>query len=78
MASGTIGQVHRARLRPEYALDGAGGNLVEVAVKTRHPWVLDEVFVDLDFIFFVIDKATDYIHMSIPFDKPEFSQMIRR
>lgn len=46
VASGSVGQVHRARLRPEHALDGPGGQLRDVAVKIQHPGVIDSAFME--------------------------------
>ena len=43
VASGTIAQVHRGILRPEYAFDNGTR---EVAVKIRHPNVLAETWFD--------------------------------
>ena len=48
IASASVGQVHRARLRQRYALEG---NCRDVVVKVRHPQVLDETFVDTTIIF---------------------------
>ena len=48
VASGTVAQVYRAVLKEQYALEGGAR---EVAVKIRHPRVVEECFVDLDIIF---------------------------
>ena len=44
----TVAQVYKARLRPQYALEGGEQN---VAVKIRHPKILDESFMDIEIIF---------------------------
>lgn len=52
VASGTVAQVHRGLLKEEYAINGT---IRDVAVKVRHPNILDETFVDLDIIFGFVD-----------------------
>jgi hypothetical protein len=71
VASGTVAQVHRAVLRPEFASNG----VQEVAVKVRHPSVLEETFVDIPIIFSIMDNI-DF--MTMPFDKGHFLINIQR
>lgn len=80
VASGSIAQVYRARLSPEWAAkaglhDERGRPVSEVAVKVRHPAVLDETWMDVDLIFgFVNNSAV----MAVPFSKDEFSRMMQK
>lgn len=79
IASGTIAQVHRARLREEYALKAnirqSNGELVQdIAVKVRHPNVLAETWCDVDLVFRFI-HLTDIL--TIPFNKAEFMQTLQ-
>jgi hypothetical protein len=48
VASGSIAQVYKARLLPQFALPGGEQ---DVAVKVRHPTVMDESFVDMETLF---------------------------
>ena len=48
VASGSIAQVYKAKLLPQFALPGGVQN---VAVKVRHPTVMDESFVDMETLF---------------------------
>lgn len=48
VASGSIAQVYKARLLPQFALPGGAQ---DVAVKVRHPTVMDESFVDMETLF---------------------------
>ena len=52
VASGSIAQVYRATLRREYALPG---DVREVAVKVRHPSVIDESYFDMPSLFAALD-----------------------
>lgn len=59
IASGTVAQVYRGRLRRSHAVDAGfvdeNGNVIQdVAVKIRHPAVLAETFLDLDLVFGLI------------------------
>jgi len=74
VASGTVAQVHRARLRQEYAekanIRGPDGELIrEVAVKVRHPDVLAEVWCDIELIYTFINY-TDFL--TVPIKKDDF------
>ena len=72
IASGTIAQIHRATLKEEYALpDGSR----EVAVKVRHPNILNETFVDLDFIFSIVDTFLPSKY-SLPCSKDELTHIM--
>lgn len=77
VASGSVGQVHRARLRPECALDGPGGKLRDVAVKVRHPGVADSAFMDLSIVWKIVNFSEKYLHMTVPFDRTEFDEVIQ-
>eukprot|EP00292_Cryptomonas_paramecium_P000641 CAMPEP_0113683092 /NCGR_PEP_ID=MMETSP0038_2-20120614/13078_1 /TAXON_ID=2898 /ORGANISM="Cryptomonas paramecium" /LENGTH=215 /DNA_ID=CAMNT_0000602337 /DNA_START=385 /DNA_END=1029 /DNA_ORIENTATION=+ /assembly_acc=CAM_ASM_000170 len=76
VASGSIAQVYRARLRAEEALpDGR----VDVAVKVRHPGVLDETFADIDLIFaFITTIGEGCGHLTIPFSKDDFHRVLQQ
>jgi len=76
IASGSVGQVHRAKLRPEYALPTGE---TEVAVKVRHPKVLDSSFIDIWLIFWVM-RASPSLGLSIclPFKEGEFHNNIQK
>lgn len=77
VASGSVGQVHRARLRPEHALDGPGGQLRDVAVKVQHPAVVDSAFMDLSIVWKVVEFSEKFIHMTLPFDRGDFDEVIQ-
>lgn len=70
IASGSVAQVHSAKLKSQFALkDGQ----VKVAVKVRHPNVVQETFVDCDVLFYLLDAAS-YVStaFSVPFDQKNF------
>eukprot|EP00929_Paragymnodinium_shiwhaense_P084446 TRINITY_DN45149_c0_g1_i1.p1 TRINITY_DN45149_c0_g1~~TRINITY_DN45149_c0_g1_i1.p1 ORF type:complete len:652 (-),score=160.22 TRINITY_DN45149_c0_g1_i1:238-2163(-) len=75
IASGSIAQVHRARLKPQYRLkDGS----VDVAVKVRHPCVETETFIDLDILYAFMDTFAKFSHVfTVPFDRDEFRTRIQ-
>jgi len=77
IASGSVGQVHRARLRPEFALDGREGRLRDVAVKIQHPGVADSAFMDLNILWKVVHWSERVIHMTMPFNRGEFDEVIQ-
>lgn len=77
VASGSVGQVHRARLRSDYALDGPGGKLRDVAVKIRHPGVADSAFMDLSILWKTVDFSERFLHMTMPFNRGEFDEVIQ-
>ena len=76
IASGTIAQVHKARLKPEHAL--ANGR-VDVAVKVRHPGVINETYVDAGILFSLVDVASRFSRaFCVPFQEAEFTTMIQK
>eukprot|EP00494_Astrolonche_serrata_P030476 UN30744 len=75
VASGTIAQVHKARLKPEYAMEGGAQ---DVAVKVRHPNVVWETYSDLDLVFKFVKCSVNIIHMSLPFKQDEFRTMMQQ
>lgn len=77
VASGSVGQVHRARLKAEFALDGPGGRLRDVAVKVQHPSVVDSAFMDLNILWKVVNFSQKFLHMTMPFDRGEFDEVIQ-
>lgn len=77
VASGSVGQVHRARLRPEFALDGPGGSLRDVAVKVQHPGIVESAFMDLSILWAVVDFSQKFLHMTMPFERREFEGVIQ-
>ena len=95
IASGTVAQVHRARLRGKYAIrrgrngerngerdderDGErdGEKFVEVAVKVRHPAVMQETFVDVAFIYWAVNLVP-FIQLEVPFKQEEFTMSLFR
>jgi len=80
IASGTVAQVHRAKLRPEFAktsdlYDKDGSKAEYVAVKVRHPHVLEETFLDVDIIWSFV-RLTNVL--TVPFGKDEFLAQLQR
>jgi aarF domain-containing kinase len=75
VASGTCAQVHRARLRPDYALDNG---CQDVAVKVRHPNVIWETFADFELIFQFVENSVNLIHMSFPFGPGDFKMLMQQ
>jgi len=74
VASGTIAQVHRAKLRQKYALRGHDGRYIrDVAVKVQHPHVIKETFIDIDILF----QGLNLI-FAVPFSKEEFVSAMQR
>lgn len=75
LASGTVGQVHKAKLKEEYAINGKK----EVIVKVRHPNVLKETFVDADILFSVISFFGKWNkRIKPPFSKKEFIDLLKK
>eukprot|EP00039_Didymoeca_costata_P023607 m.7667 g.7667 ORF g.7667 m.7667 type:complete len:623 (+) comp3751_c1_seq1:270-2138(+) len=80
LASGSVAQVHRCKLRSKYALvDGS----TDAVIKVRHPKVLDDTFMDIHLIFaaipFINFFAAPYgIKLSIPFAQSEFHNVIQK
>lgn len=74
IASGTIAQVHRAKLRSEYAFDG----ITDVIVKVRHPNVIAETYVDADILFAITNFIGRFRKAFLcPFGKGEFLEPIK-
>lgn len=73
IASASVGQVHRAVLRPEYAMEDGS---LEVAVKIRHPRVLDETWIDTTLIFAFMDNSGGLLTM--PFSQHDFTLMLQK
>ena len=73
IASASVGQVHRATLRPEYAMEDGS---LEVAVKVRHPRVLDETWIDTTLIFAFMDNSGGLLTM--PFSQQDFTFMLQK
>jgi len=84
IASGSIAQVHKAKLRSEYMQSHGMEDLgfQEVAIKVRHPEVLESTWVDADIIFNffgIAGKVFANYDMAMPFDKKGFySSMVRQ
>jgi aarF domain-containing kinase len=84
VASGSVGQVHRAKLLPQYAMpDGS----TEVALKVRHPGALDQSYIDIYLIFgslpFInffssLRSSEDSPNISIPFAIDAFHSILQR
>merc|ERR1711871_779168 len=82
VASGTVAQVHRARLRPEYAsqalmVDKHGKAVQDVAVKVRHPHVLDETWLDVDLIYGAVQHFSLFSEFTMPFKQDEFLHQLQ-
>lgn len=87
VASGSVAQVHRGRLRDEFVRDCvANGSLDhdvgfrEVAVKVLHPGVAESAWIDGDIIFgavVLLGKATG-LDLVMPFDKDGFCRAMHR
>ncbi len=80
VASGSIAQVYRAKLTPEWrdkvGLVNQYGEVVdEVAVKVRHPRVLEDTWMDVDIIFAFVNNSK---MMTVPFSKEEFLRLMQK
>ena len=81
VASGCVGQVYRARLREEFVL--ANGDR-DVAVKIRHPSVLEETYIDFDFLFECLIPTMNIVgrwtgtKVSMPFVRDNFYNLLMR
>jgi aarF domain-containing kinase len=80
IASGTVAQVHRARLRPStqqasHLMDKDGKPAEYVAVKVRHPHVLEETWLDVDIIWSFVSNTN---FLTVPFGKDEFLAQLQR
>ena len=77
VASGSVAQVYHAQLLPSAALpDGS----CDVAVKVRHPGVVDESFIDINIIYGFSDAccAMGMTTFIIPFQQHEFLASLQR
>jgi len=80
VASGSIAQVYHAKLTPKYRdlanLRNQYGEIVdEVAVKIRHPKVLEETWMDVDIIFAFVNNSQ---LMTVPFSRDEFLKLMQK
>jgi len=75
LASGTIAQVHRARIRPEYAVDPSNR---EVVVKVRHENKLLESFTDPYLICSFCELTFFILKTIIPFNKDGFANNLQK
>lgn len=76
LASGTMAQVYRAKLREEYVSDPDMDR--EVAVKVRHRHVVNQSFTDPELLFKFCELTFALLAAILPFDRTEFSQSLRR
>lgn len=77
IASGSVAQVHKAKLKEKYVFENGKR---DVAVKVRHPGVLDSSFVDVWLIFTcmtMLPKAGG-LQICMPFKKEEFYNNIQK
>jgi len=74
VASGSVAQVHRGRLRESYAIE-AGIVGCEVAVKIRHPAVVAETFADMDILFDFMESG--WLPTMVPFPKEKVVRMMQ-
>ena len=72
LASGSVAQVYRAKLKDKYALKSGE---VEVAVKIRHPQVIEESYMDIDIVYFAMKYMP---FLTIPFNKDSFLSTIQK
>jgi predicted unusual protein kinase regulating ubiquinone biosynthesis (AarF/ABC1/UbiB family) len=76
VASGTIAQVYKATLREEFAMEGG---VREVAVKVRHPHVVQESYIDTRLLFEVLDFMGEMLLSTAqPFDKKAFNTALQK
>lgn len=80
VASGTVAQVHRARLREEFAekanIRGPNGKLIrDIAVKVRHPDVLAEMWCDIEMMYELMARTR---LVCVPVAKTELIENLRR
>lgn len=75
LASGTLAQVHRARIRPQYAVDK---NSREVVVKVRHADKLLESFTDPYLICSLFELTFMFLKAILPVDKNDFARTLQK
>jgi len=51
--------------------------LRDVAVKVQHPGVVDSAFMDLDIVWKVVEFSERFLHMTMPFDRGDFDEVIQ-
>jgi len=76
LASGTMAQVYRAKLREEYVTGPDVDR--EVAVKVRHKSVVETSYTDPELLFKFCELTFALIAAILPFDRTEFSRSLRR
>jgi len=76
IASGTIAQVYRAKLREEYAIDP--DDTREVAVKIRHKQVLQQSWTDPGIILNFCELSFALLAACMPFDRTDFCHSLTR
>lgn len=74
IASGTIAQVHKARLREEFA-DPENPNR-DVAVKIQHPHCLHQSYTDPGLMLRFCDISRFILNACIPIEREEFTQIL--
>ena len=76
IASGTVAQVYRARLKSQHALENG---VRDVAVKVVHPQILPETFIDID-ILYKFMHVVSYFDRSFaaPFKKEDFIEVVQK
>lgn len=75
IASGSIAQVYRARLKKPIGPN----DITEVAVKVRHPRVLETTFVDLKILFWLVNNVlSKCTRMTMPFTQKQFTENLQR
>lgn len=70
IASGTIAQVHRAQLRSKN--ENGDISLKDVAVKVRHPNVIDDTYMDMEVVSNVMDLMCSILYIYLPWEREEF------
>jgi aarF domain-containing kinase len=83
VASGTVAQVYRAKLNAKYAktahiYDKYGNSVVNVAVKVRHPCVLDETWLDIPLLYSIYKKIPGLAGLTMPFSEDDFIYNIQK
>jgi aarF domain-containing kinase len=77
-ASGSIAQVYRGRLHAKFAFGENG--VVDVAVKVRHPNVVDETYVDMSALLASLGvvRLLSGINLQLPFSRDEFYSVLSK
>lgn len=74
IASGSCGQVYRAKLKREHAIEG---QIVDVAVKIRHPSIVEESLSDPSIIFKLGENVCDFMNIAFPLERSFFEKTLR-